>query len=86
MGIPKKVGDKYFKFGVQLLNDKNGSQVEAFKMQFLGDSEKIVIRILQEWLQVKEDITWDILIEALRDSDLCDLANDIYMSTHVPSS
>ena len=55
-------------------------------MQFLGDSEKIVIRILQEWLEVKEDITWDILIEALRDSDLCDLANDIYMSTHMPCS
>ena len=83
--IPQRVGEHYLKFGITLLNDRVGSRVQAFKMECLGDSEKIVIRILREWLVVGklESLTWETLVKALRDSDLSDLANDlIHTLTH----
>ena len=44
----------------------------------MGDPEDVVLRILQEWLEGKGlPVTWESLIQTLRDTDLPTLAEQI---------
>ena len=77
--VPQGVGAHYTTFGVLLLNDETGSRVEALKMECLGVPGNITQKILQEWLEGKglEPVTWETLIQTLRDSELSSLADHI---------
>jgi hypothetical protein len=76
--IPEKVGAKYYKFGVFLLNDKTGSRVGGLKQACMGDPEDVVQMVLQEWLEGKGlPVTWESLIQTLRDTKLMAHANEI---------
>ena len=77
--VPQEVGAHYTTFGVLLLDDKTGSRVEALKMECLGVPENVTQKILQEWLKGKglEPVTWQTLIQTLRDSGLSSLAEHI---------
>ena len=76
--VPQQVGANYSTFGIFLLNDMTGSRVRSFKQACLGDPEDVMLRILQEWLEGKGlPVTWESLIQTLRDTDLSVLADQI---------
>ena len=78
--IPQRVGANYSTFGIFLLNDTVGSRVRALKKECQGDTEDIILQILQEWLEGRglEPVTWETLIKTLRDSDLSALADEVH--------
>ena len=84
--VPQGVGANYTTFGVLLLNDELGSRVQALKMDCLGVPENVTQRVLQEWLEGKglEPVTWETLIQTLRDSGLSSLAEHISVITAPP--
>ena len=77
--VPQNVGANYSTFGIILLNDETGSRVHSFKLACLGEPEDVLLRILQEWLEGKGlPVTWESLIQTLRDTDLSVLAEQIH--------
>ena len=76
--IPQRVGPDYYTFGILLLNDTVGSRVESLEMGCLGKPEKIVQRILREWLLGRGlELTWETLVKTLGNSDLSALADEV---------
>ena len=68
-------------FGVLLLDDKTGSHVDIIVDDCRGKIEKIVRSILKEWLNGKgKPVTWETLIDTLRDCKHTDLADKIQES------
>ena len=76
--IPQGVGGNCYTFGIFLLNDQTGGQVDTFKEQYQGDAKSVVRRILREWLEGKGlPVTWGSLIKALKDTKLFAMADQI---------
>ena len=79
--IPQAVGVHYLTFGILLLNDKTGSRVMALKKECQGVADDVILRILQEWLEGKGlPVTWETLIQTLRNTKLSVLADQIQAS------
>ena len=79
--VPQQVGANYSTFGIILLNDRTGSQVESIEEYCLRNPEKITRKILQEWLEGKGvPVTWESLVQTLRDTNLSTLADEIQAS------
>ena len=79
LDIPEGIGSKYTKFGVLLLNDELGTRVDSIEDEYRGKPERICRKILQEWLEGKGlPVTWDTLIQTLRDTGLPTLADHIH--------
>ena len=71
----------YLLFGSILLNDETGSQVIAIHNKFRGKSDKIILKILLEWIEGKGlPVTWESLVKALRNTRLSVLADQIQAS------
>ena len=69
-------------FGTLLLNDSSGNQVDSAKEFCHYQPDKIVTSILCKWLQEEPTpVTWDNLIQVLRDCGLKRLA-DYVRDTH----
>ena len=65
-------------FGVVLLNDKTGAEVNAIATQYRGDSEQINFEILRLWIGGKgKPLSWDALIDVLKAIGLNTLGIDI---------
>ncbi len=79
INIPQKISTSFRRFGVFLLDDDTGSRVEALIHHHREDAEAINMAILREWLQGRgrQPVTWETLVDVLRDSNLNTLANDI---------
>ena len=79
LNVHKKVGANYYTFGILLLND-DGCLVDSMEDECRGKPERIVIKILQEWLQGSGllPVTWNTLIETLKKTGLPELAADIH--------
>ena len=76
--IHKKIGANYMDFGIFLLNDDDGSQLESIEMECQGKPECIARKIFQEWVLGKgKPLTWQTLVETLRDCELNVLADQI---------
>ena len=81
LDIPQVVGVNYEKFGVLLLNDMTGSQVDIIAHDAHEKIETIVTSILKEWLKGKgKPVTWQALIDTLRACKHTDLADKIQKS------
>ena len=79
--VPQQVGANYSMFGIFLLNDQTGSRVNAIDDECRGKSDRIILRILQEWLEGKGlPVTWESLVQTLSVIDLSVLANQIQAS------
>ena len=78
INIPQTIGN-CSDFGTFLLDDANGTIVEAITEKHRGNVKEINKTILQEWLKGrgKEPFTWETLVKVLRDADLSTLADDI---------
>ena len=78
LDVPQAVGARYLKFGIFLLNDKTGSQMEVIENDCHGESEKITFQILREWLKGSGlAVTWKTLVEALRKAKINTFADKI---------
>ena len=81
LDILQVVGVNYEMFGVLLLDDKTGSQIDIIVDDCRGMSERIVRSILKEWLKGKgKPVTWQALIDTLRNCKHTDLADKIQKS------
>ena len=80
--VPQKVGAHYEPFGCLLLNDDDGSIIEAMEHDCNEKCERIVRKTLSEWLRGKgKPVTWSVLIDTLRDCELSTLADMIHEKT-----
>ena len=78
INIPQQIGTKYFQFGVQLLNDKTGEEIDTIESKCREDAEQTNIGILKQWVRGKgKPLSWDSLIGVLKDIGLGTLAGDI---------
>ena len=86
--VPREVGANYSMFGIFLLNDRTGSRVNAIDDECRGKSDRIILKILQEWLEGKGlPVTWQSLVQTLRDTGLLVLADQIHLlHVHVTDS
>ena len=76
--VHQQVGANYSMFGIFLLNDKTGSRIDSIEEYCRGNPEKITRKILQEWLEGKGlPVTWETLIQTLREVELTVLADHI---------
>ena len=76
--VPQQVGANYSTFGIFLLNDMTGGRVDIIEDECRGKPERIVLKILQEWLEGKGlPVTWESLIQTLSDMGHSDLADQI---------
>ena len=77
LNIPEKIGVNYEKFGILLLNDKDGYKVENLVFPN-NQPEHIVTSILRKWVQEEPTpVTWENLIEKLREAKLVALAANV---------
>ena len=69
-------------FGINLLNDEDGSKTSGFEDRFGRDSYRISLEIFKLWLQGqgRKPVTWATLVSVLKDIDLLVLANEIETS------
>ena len=80
--VPQKVGVNFAGFGCLLLNDDDGSIIEAMEYECQGKCERIVQKSLSEWLRGKgKPVTWKVLIDTLRECELSTLADMIHEKT-----
>ena len=77
--IAAQIGTDYELFGTFLLDDKNGHKVKNIERTEHGDSMRITLEILRQWLQGKSSnpVTWQTLIACLRDTHLNAIADTI---------
>ena len=79
LDVPEGIGTNYSKFGVLILNDNLGNQVDVIEEEYHGKPVRICRKILQEWLAGKglRPVTWETLVQTLRDTKLTLLADKI---------
>ena len=85
INIAKQISTKYFLFGVLLLNDETGAEVDTVITKCNGDTEQINIEILKLWIEGKgncKPLSWDELIDVLKAVGLGTLAGDIHDGIH----
>ena len=73
VNIPQAIGRNYLAFGVLLLNDEDGSKVDA------ATEKHGNLGILKCWVQGagRQPVTWRTLMQVLRVSDFTALAEEI---------
>ena len=82
--IPRIAAGNYMLFGMRLLQDENGDQVELVKRDHRQDgTESVTQAIIKKWLTsgAAPTRTYQHLIECLRQSELGALAEDIGNTT-----
>ena len=79
INIPVRIGQKYWSFGILLLQDNTGNIVEALEHESQKNAEMINLKILQKWINgVGLPVSWDVLIQVLHDIELHELADEMY--------
>ena len=80
--IAEKIGADYKRFGQLILNDDDGTKVNNIEVFKHGDPVPIADEILRQWRlgKGKKPVTWQILVECLRATDLNVLADNIERS------
>ena len=79
INIASRIGNKYWKFGILLLDDDFGHVVDAIVHEHQEDTEQITLKILQLWINGAglQPVSWTTLILVLHDVQLNELAKDI---------
>ena len=76
--VPQKVGTSFMEFGILLLSDEDGTLIDALEDECRGRHDKIVRRILMEWVKGRgRALTWKTLSDTLRECELTVLADNI---------
>ena len=78
INIPLRIGQKYWHFGILLLQDNTGNMVETIEYECQKNAEMINLKILKKWINgTGLPVTWDVLIQVLHDIELHQLASEI---------
>ena len=79
INIPQEIGTKCNEFGIFLLEDETGARIQNIASKHMKDPEAINMDVLQQWIEGrgKQPVTWETLVEVLRDIELNTLAGDI---------
>ena len=79
INIPQEIGTEYNAFGVLLLEDRTGARIQNIVSKHMKDPERINMEVLQKWIEGrgKKPVTWEALVEVLRDMNFNTLADDI---------
>ena len=74
-----EISTKHIQFGIFLLDDRNGSRVKNLEYEHHYNVEEINTAILQDWVigKGKQPVTWETLVEVLRNIKLSTLAGEI---------
>lgn len=77
--LAQGVGDKYFTFGILLLDDKTGARIGAIEREKMKNAKEINLQVFGEWVQGegKNPVSWKTLISVLEDCELNQLATSI---------
>ena len=76
--IPREVGDKFFDFGIHLLQDVTGAHIRDLERELCRNGEDINKRVLHEWLSGEgRPVTWATLVEVLNIIGKGELAKEI---------
>ena len=79
VSIPARIGQKYWHFGILLLQDNTGNMVETLEHENQKNAEMINLKICKKWINgIGLSVSWDILIQVLHDIELHQLANEVY--------
>ncbi len=73
------ISTNYHDFGILLLEDNTGTQLNAIVDKCRENAKAINREVLVQWLAGKgrQPVSWNTLLEVLKDIDLQALANDI---------
>ena len=76
--IPQKISNEYYKFGILLLEDSTGAVTQKIKHKH-SSLDRINMEILRQWIEGrgKQPVTWETLIEVIREINLIVLAQEI---------
>ena len=79
VNIIEKIGKKYDEFGIYLLEDDDGSKMEAIVEHCREDPSKINRQILSKWIRGggKQPVTWATLATEIDRCGLTELAKTI---------
>ena len=82
LNVTQEIGVHYKEFGLLLLNDESGATITAIEHQYHQRAAAINCEILQRWIQGsgKQPVTWETLVEALKQVGLNTLASQIESS------
>ena len=77
--IVAQIAPDYEAFGTFLLDDEIGHKVRNIEITERGDSLRITVEILRQWLngKGKKPVTWQTLVTCLQDTGLYVLAEKI---------
>ena len=80
--ITREIGTSYIRLGPLLLNDANGALMDEIESECHGNASEINIKILKQWLQGRgrTPVTWETLVQVLRQANLQGLADRIEFS------
>ena len=83
INIIQGIGEKYYIFGLHLLQDKNGDITEEIEEHY-NQSNRITFAIIKMWLKGtgRSPKNWDTLVEVLRQIKLGKLAHEINSHLH----
>ena len=78
INIPQEIGNKYYQFGILLLNDTNGTKVQNIERNY-RETERINTEIIREWTTGggNKPVNWKTLTEVLCNIGLHTLASKI---------
>ena len=78
ISIPARIGQKYWYFGILLLQDNTGNIVEALEHENQKNADMINLKICKKWINgIGLPVNWDVLIQVLHDIELHQLANEV---------
>jgi len=81
LNIPQQIGTEFFQFGVLLLNDETGAEVNAITTQHRDNAQQINLEVLRLWIGGKgKPLSWDTLIDVLKATGLNNLVGHIEAS------
>ena len=75
----ERIGSNYARFGIFILQDKDGAKVSALAHELQRDPLQICEKMVKQWLEGKgkQPVTYATLVNCLRDAQLNTLADDI---------
>ena len=75
--LRKDVSAHWHDLGVELLDDSHVGKLESITENNQKDVNKCCTKMFQLWLTTKTSATWNDLLDALKELELCDLATKI---------
>ena len=84
--ITVRISTKYYTFGIKLLEDRDGSRMDAIEHRHQRDPIRINTDVMKEWLLGKgrQPVSWTTLATVLEGIGLSTLAQDIRNAKTLP--